>query len=218
MNSLRLLLACTITAMANAQDLTLAELASRPEFLPNQCSLTKPVMVERHVLSPGQKLTVKSLRGKNVELWTPDGGNTFETKADVTDVLAVAQETWKKLTPEQRSLTYAQLLQSKELWPYRVTVNVKLSPLAMPYADGIDVGDSLVLKGVEGSQILVVSEKMKMTFPLEPRDTDILDSARKLVENPDAFPGRITEDLAGNLINPGTGAAAPLEGKAEPRY
>jgi nucleoredoxin len=81
----------------------------------------------------------------------------------------------------------------------------------------LKAGESVVLKGVEGNDLLVAAEKLKLMFTVAPRDTDLLESARKLLVNKDAFPGRITEDLAGKMIHPSTSAPLTLEANAQPK-
>jgi len=211
----RIVLAFCFAPVVLAQDLTLSELANRPEFLPSQVTLKQPVKLQgRPTLAAGQTLAVVSVGGTQVELETPDGRSTFSTKADDTDVLAKAQESWKKLTPEQRALTYAMLLKRNDLWPYRVTLKrvVHLS------GGDLKAGESAILVGVEGKDLLLVNEKGKFLYHLEPAGTDLLESARKLVVNKAALPSRVREDLKGKLFNPLTGAvAAPVTGP-EPKY
>lgn len=216
MKTLRLL---TLTALfataAFAQELTLADLARRPELLPAQVTLKQPVKLQgRPAIPVGQKLTVVSVRGTSVELETPDGRSLFTTKADDTDLLATAQETWRKLTPEQRALTLMALLQRKELWTYRVTLK---QPVRLDTGE-IKPGEQAILVGVEGNDLLLAYEKGNFLFNVAPAGTDLLDSARKLLVDKNAFPGRVVEDLRGKLISPVTGAAAPLEAKTDPRY
>ncbi len=216
MKTLRLpLVSALLVAVAFAQDLTLADLARRPELLPAQATLKQPVKLQgRAAINAGQKLTVVSVRGTGVELETPDGRSTFTTKADDTDVLSQAQQAWNSLTPEQRTLTIATVLQRKELWPYRVklTQRMRLSGGDLP------AGFAAILVGLEGKQLLLVNEQGKYLFNAEPRDTDLLAAARKLVADKNAFPSRVSEDLAGKLVSPATGAPASLDAKADPKY
>ncbi|HEX2854427.1 MAG TPA: thioredoxin-like domain-containing protein [Opitutaceae bacterium] len=210
-----LVLFALFATAALAQELTLADLARRPELLPAQATLKQPVKLQgRPALPVGQKLTVVSVRGTTVELETPDGRSLFTTKADDTDVLTTAQEMWKKLTPEQRALTLAALLQRKELWTYRVTLK---QPVRLDTGE-IKPGEQAILVNVEGNDLLLAYEKGNFLFNVAPAGTDFLDSARKLLVDKNAFPGRVAEDLRGKLISPATGAAAPLEGKTEPSY
>jgi nucleoredoxin len=205
---------CLLASAVFAQELTLAELARRPEFLPAQVALKNPVKLQgRPAINPGQKLTVVSVRGLNVEVETPDGRSTFNVKADDTDLLATAQATYKKLTPEQRALTYASILQRKDLWPYRV----KLTTTQRLSSGDLKAGEEAILLDVEGGDLSLVYEKGKFIFNVAPRDTDLLESARKLLVDPKAFPARVAEDLKGKMINPLTGAAvASIDGA--PKY
>ncbi len=208
-------LAALLGTTALAQDLTLAELAGRPEFLPTQVTLKQPVKLQgRPGFAIGQKLTVVSVSGTRVELETPDGRSTFSTKVEDTDVLSAAQAEWKKLTPEQRALTYAALLQRKDLWTYRVklTQPMQLSGGTLP------IGEPAILVGLEGDKLLLVHETRKFLFNADTRSTDLLTSARKLLVDKNAFPSRVSEDLMGKLVSPATGAPAPLDAKAEPKY
>jgi nucleoredoxin len=212
--SLLVTAACLVASAAFAQELTLVELSRRPEFLPAKVTLKNPVKLQGHpAINAGQKLTVVSVRGTSVELETPDGRSTFNTKADDTDVLPAAQETWKKLTPEQRALTYASLLQKKDLWTYRVKLT---QPQRLSNGE-VKAGESAILVGVEGNDLLLAYEKGNFLFNVAPRDTDLLESARTLIVNKNAFPARVVEDLKGKLVNPLTGApVANVDGT--PKY
>lgn len=203
-----------LVATVAAQDLTLAELSRRPEFLPAQVTLKQPVKLQgRPAINAGQKLTVVSIRGTSVEVETPDGRSVFNVKADDTDLLASAQATYQKLTPEQRALTYQSLLQRKDLWTYRVKLT---QPMRLSGGE-LKPGTPAILVGTEGNDLLLVNEQGKFLFTAPPRDTDLLDSARKLLIDKQAFPGRVLSDLQGKLINPTTGVAASIEG-GEPSY
>jgi nucleoredoxin len=208
-------LVSTVAPALLAQDLTLAELARRPEFLPAQITLKQPVKLQgRPAMPAGQKLTLVSVRGTSVELETPDGRSVFTTKADDTDVLAAAQQTWNSLNAEQRALTYETLLKRTDLWPYRV----KLTQRMRLSGGDLQPGFAAILVGLEGNQLLLVNEQGKFLFNAQPRDTDLLACARKLIADKNAFPSRVSEDLAGKLVSPATGAPAPLDAKAEPKY
>ena len=206
--------ALVLASASLAQDLTLAELSRRPEFLPTQVTLKQPVKLQgRPAINAGQKLTVVSVRGTKIEVETPDGRSTFDVKAEDTDLLANAQATYNKLTPDQRALTYASLLQRKDLWPYRV----KLTQTQRLSSGDLKAGEEVILLDVEGSDLSLVHEKGRFIFNVAPRDTDLLESARKLLVDKNALPGRIAEDLKGKIVNPLTGAAvASIEGS--PKY
>jgi thiol-disulfide isomerase/thioredoxin len=216
MNTIRLVtLAAFSVASAFAQELTLSELARRPELLPAQVTIKQAVRIQgRPPLPAGQKLTAVSMDGNNIKLESPDGRARFPTRVDNTDVLAVAQETWATLSPEQRALPLAAMLQRKELWTYRVT----LKQAVHLDASELKPGDKAILVGVEGNELLLADANGKFLFNVRPGGTDFVDSARKLLVDPDAFPSRVSQDLEGRLINPATGAAVALDAKDEPRY
>jgi nucleoredoxin len=207
--------ACLFASAAFAQELSLAELSRRPEFLPAQVTLKQPVKLQgRPAINAGQKLTVVAVRGNQVQVETPDGRSTFDVKAEDTDVLASAQATWSKLTPEQRALTYAQLLQRKDLWTYRV----KFTQAQQLSGGEIKAGESAILVSTEGNDLLLAYEKGNFLFNAAPRDTDLLDSARKLLVDKNAFPARVADDLAGKLVDPRSGATVKLADPAPAYY
>ena len=143
MKTSRLFVISTLIATAAfSQDLTLAELARRPEFLPAQATLKQPVKLQgRPAINAGQKLTVIAVQGTSIQVETPDGRSTFNVKADDTDVLTAAQQSWKSLSAEQRALTYASLAQRTDLWTYRVKVKQ-----AMQFPGGsLKPGDAVIL-------------------------------------------------------------------------
>jgi nucleoredoxin len=207
--------ACLMASAAFAQELTLAELARRPEFQPAQVTLKNPVKLQnRPAMNPGQKLTLVGIRNQDVEVETPDGRSTFRTKAADTDVLTAAQETWKKLSPEQRALTYATLLQRQDLWTYRV----KLTQTQRLSTGDLKAGESAILVGIENNALLLAYEKGNFLFNVQPRDTDMLESARKLLVDKKAFPSRVLEDLQGKLVDPSTSAPVAVSANAAPKY
>jgi len=216
MKTFRLLvLACVVAPAAFAQDLTLAELARRPELLPAQVSITKPIKLQnRPAFTVGQKFIVEAVQGANVQLGTLDGRTRFTAPAADTDILAAAQALHKSLSPEQRALTYAVLARRVDLWPYRVKART-----IMQFPGGtVQPGDACILVGFEGPNLSLVHPSGKFLFGCEVRDTDLLDSARKLLADKNAFPSRVSEDLAGKLVAPATSAPMSLDAKAEPKY
>ncbi|HRE80333.1 MAG TPA: thioredoxin-like domain-containing protein [Opitutaceae bacterium] len=214
--SLRLLLIGSFLSVSLfAQELTWQELARRPEFWPSQTSTKRVVTLQGlPPIKAGQKLTLVSIRGNEVEVETPDGKTLFNLKLDETDALAIAQQQWKTWTPEQRALTYAALLKRKDLWTYRVTLR---QPVLLNRGE-IKPGEQAILVRTEGNDLLLAYEKGNFLFQVPPRDTDLLDSARQLLANKNAFPSRVAEDLKGKLVHPETGAAAALKEGAQPDY
>jgi thiol-disulfide isomerase/thioredoxin len=206
-------LICLLSTHAWAQELNWPELVRRPEFWPAQCTIKTAKEFQRGKVAAGQKLDVLALTASQIELASADGLN-FVTKPDDTDALAVARIGWSKLTPAKRELTYASLLKRPELWPYRVKLTRQVELNTGP----LKAGEPMILKAAEGDQLLVVIEKQNMLLNVPPQHTDLLAQAYRRLEKNDALPGRVTEELLGKLINPVTGAAAPLEPNARPRY
>src|SRR6266542_2315394 len=112
--------ACFVTSVAFAQDLSWLEFAQRPEVWPAQCTVKRPFKFQRGAVAAGQKVAVLNIRADRIELGTADG-MSFAAKPDETDAFTLGSAIWKMLSPKQRELTYATLLQRKDLWPYRVT-------------------------------------------------------------------------------------------------
>ena len=208
-----LLVACVIVAAADGQELTWADFARRPEIWPAQCTVKRPMKFQNQVVAAEQKVDVLAVRGNQIELATASG-LTFAAKPEDTDAFVLAGEIWKRLSPPQRALTYATLLQRKELWPYRakLTQPVDLGNIK------IARGEPVILSGVEGSHLLVISEKANTAFDIEPRDTNLIVHAWKAIGSEAALPGRFTEELKGKLISSASGAPVAIEPTAEPRF
>ena len=208
-----LAVACVVTSTAVAQELTWPDLARRPEIWPAQCTVKRPMKFAQESVSAGQKFDVLAVRHNQIELATAKG-LAFAAKPEDTDALALASATWKKLTPKQRELTFATLLQRKDLWPYRVklTQEANLGNMLVPR------GESVILHSVEGSQLLVVYEKGNTLFDTAPRDTDLIAHAWKAIEDPARAPGRYTQELSGKLVSPTSGSPMKIDASAEPRF
>jgi nucleoredoxin len=203
--------ACFVTTAAFAQDFTWAEFAHRPEFWPAQCTVKRAFKFQRDTVSAGEKVVVLNVRADHIELGT-NHGLAFSAKPDETDAFALGSTIWKMLSPKQRALTYPILLQRKDLWPYRVT----LTQAADLGNAKIQRGESVIVSDVEGSELIVISERANLAFNVGPRDTTLIVSAWKALGSSTASPGRYTEELKGKLVNAIGGSAVSLE--SEPRY
>jgi nucleoredoxin len=211
--SLLLAVGCFVTSAAIAQELTWADLVRRSEFWPAQVSVKRAMKFQQDSISAGQKVDVLAIRANQIELAT-DKGLTFAAKPEDTDALALAAATWKKLTPKQRELTYATILQRKDLWPYRVKLTQEAN-----LGDGpLPRGTAVILQSVEGPQLLVVHEKLNTLFNVEPQNTDLITHAWKAIENPAAATSRYAEELSGKLVSATTGSPAKIEAPADVRY
>jgi len=238
-----LLAICMMAGTGAAQDLTWSQLASRPELWPARCTVKEAIKFEGGANIPaGATVDVLGFKGSQADMKTTDGRTYFAAEPDDTDVLAVANAAYAKLTPKQRALTYPLLLQQKELWPYRVTITRGFS---LEPGKDVKVGDQVLVKDIQAGKVDVVSEKLNARFAVALAATDVMAQARKFVEDDQAGPrllamqrlakekwlaeqkaradeikakGRIPMELEGKLINSMTGQPEPLDMNALPRY
>jgi len=205
-----------LTITAGAQELTWAELLRRPEHWPQECTMKKSFEFQGgKSLKVGQKVTVLEMSPNEIVIGSLDGKVSFGTKPTDTDALATANAAYAKLTPKQRELTYAALLRRLDLWPYRVAGREAFD---LGGANKIPKGESLILIGVEGNELLVGSVKLNTSFTVRPQQTDLILHARKFLEDKQGAPGRLLEELQGKLLDPTTGKSAALDPKAAPRH
>lgn len=216
MKTLNLICAVTLLAAAvSAQELTWPQLLQKREFQPAQCTLKKSLEFQSgKSVKAGQTLNILEMHPDEIVLGTIDGRMSFGVKPADTDALAVANAAYAKLTPKQRELTYAVILKHPELWPW----SLKLT-------DSFDLGgrrwrkgDTFYLMSVKQGKLVVVPPTFNLHTELDPQDTDILSYARKYVDDTNNAPGRLALELQGKLVNAATGAAAPLNTNAMPRY
>ncbi|HUK84202.1 MAG TPA: thioredoxin-like domain-containing protein [Verrucomicrobiae bacterium] len=217
MKTLHLVLAvCLGSTIAAAEELTWQDLVSRPEVRPTQCTVKKAMKFKSGAsVQAGQKVNILKFEPNQIVISTMDGRVTFAASPTDTDVLAVANEAWAKLTPAQRGLTYASLLKRPDLWPW----SVKLTA-AYEFSGGrrMNKGDTVYLMTVKNGELVVCPSQFDMHFEVAPDATDILTFARKYVDNKDGAPGRLVQELDGKLINAATSEPAPLKSDPMPRY
>jgi len=217
MKSLRGLVAVfAFATAASGQELTWQDLVRRPELRPTQCSMRQGLEFQSGMkVVAGQKVNILELEAGEIVLSTPDGRIVFAAQPDDTDVLAVANAEYAKLTPAQRELTHASLLQRPELWPWKLTV---LETFDLGAGRRINKGDSVYLMAAVNGELVVTPSQFDMHFELPPEDTDILAQARQYVDSKDGAPGRLVQELDGKLIDAATGQPAPFQAGAVPRY
>jgi hypothetical protein len=234
---------CAIAGGAEAQELSWADLAKRPELWPEQCTVKAAIKFDGGVtVQAGQKVDVVDFKGEEVDLRTHDGRTYFAAESDETDVLDVARNAYAGLTPKQRELSYPAIVQRKELWPYRVTITRSFD---LVRGKTVQAGDQVLVKDVQAGKIDVVSEKLNARFGAAFSATDLMAQARRFVEDDQAGPrllemqkaaaekllaeqkllgekikqeGRVAVELDGKLINSVTGQPQPLDKNSLPRY
>src|SRR5688500_3465492 len=228
-----------LATAASGQELNWAELARRSDLWPPQCAAKTEMKFDGGVtIKPGQPLKVLKVTAAEVQVSTLDDRTTFTAEPGETDVLAVAQQAFAKLTPKQRALSFDTLLRQKELWPQFVTLkrSFDLAP-----GKAVRAGDQVELMNLEPGGIAVKSESLKATFKVVTDATDLMTQARKLVEDEKAAPrfvdarkqeqtkqivveqkkqnfGPVITELEDKLVSSVTGKPAPLDTTALPRY
>jgi hypothetical protein len=231
---------------AIGQELNWAELSHRPELWPAQCTAKVEMKFDGGVtIRPGQKLTVLQVTATEVQIQTPDGRITSTADPDETDVLAVANADFAKLTPKQRALTYQTLVRQKDAWPEQITVKktFELAPGKI-----VRAGDQFTVTDVLADRVAVKSDSLKATFHVAVQSTDVMARARKLIDDPAAAPrfvdamkqaqeqqlvqqrqqqavqekvrvtGPVIAELEPELISSVTGKPAPFDEEALPKY
>lgn len=195
--------------------LTWNDLVRRPETRPTTCTVKKEYRFQGGVtVRPGTLVNVVEVKPAELVLETTDGRIRFGAKPDETDILAVAGAAWSQLTPAQRELTYAVLMQRTDLWPYRLK-------LAVPFnleGRSTRVGDAALLLSGQGNALLVRLEGTDIAFDVEPAQTDLMAQARAALLTPTGAKGRLLEELSGKLVRPATGQAVALDADARPKY
>ncbi len=204
-----------LPSLAFAADLTWPDLVRRPEFWPSQCTLKRALEFESgKKVKAGQVVDVVSINPTEIEVEIPAQDLSFAPRPEETDALARANAVWKSLSPVQRELTFETLLKRQELWPYRVTLTAEFT------VDGVrfERGRRVILAGTQGRKLTVVSEAPLKVFDVLPQATDLIDQARRCVAAGHATPARVLDELDGRLVSATTGAPAPLDPGASPRY
>ena len=80
-------------------------------------------------------------------------------------MLGVAREAYAKLTPKQRELTCALLVQRKDLWPYRVKITRSFD---LARGKTVRAGDEVLVKDVQPGKVDLASEKLNARFGVVP--------------------------------------------------
>ncbi len=235
--------ACVIASVGFSQELSWAELARRPELWPAQCTIKQGVAFQDGVrVAAGQTLRVHQVKANEAEVGTLDGRTDFTVGPDETDLLAVAQAAYARLTPRQRALTYPAIARQKELWPAEVAL-----------AKSFDLGGGISLHaGAKIAVVAVLPDRLTLHIPqgdfqVAPYATDVMAQARQFVEDPQAGPRflaaqqqlagaqkqaaeqrvadekqaaqvRIYTELQGKLVNSLTDRPEPLDARAPPHY
>lgn len=240
MNALKsCVLYCNLIAASFAQELNWAELARRADLWPEQCTAKQQMQFDGGVtVKPGQKLTVLKVMPTEVQVETLDKKTAFTADPEETDLLAVAQAAYAKLTAKQRALSYEAVVRQKDLWPQRVAVKKAFD---FGGGRGVREGEQVLVEEILADRLSVIAESAKARFQVAPMATDVMTLARALAEDPKAAPrfvdakkqeeekrvaveqkkqtlGPVFTELAPELISSVTGKPAPFDESALPKY
>lgn len=232
-----------LSCAAFGQTLTWAQLSTRPELWPTQCTVKTAIkFADGATVSAGQTVNLRQFKGNEVDLVTTDGKTFFAAEPDETDVLNRANTDFAKLTPKQRALTYPAVARQQDLWPYRVTITREFT---LAPGKNVKIGDLVMVKDVQPDRVDVISTNLNARFAVASAATDLMAQVRKFVEDPAAGPrllavqkeqqekimaeekaeaerikaiGRLPVELKGKLINSMTGQPDPLDTNSLPRY
>lgn len=193
--------------------LTFQDLLKKPELRPAKITLTETLSFQSGmVLKAGQKFDVVDLQAPNSVIVSLGRGN-FELFVNQTDIVQAANAEWNKLTPQQKSLTVADVIKRPDLWSYRLKVKDTFDV----GRERVNKGDTVYLMDIEGGKLRVVPKSFSQNFDLAPEDTDILEQARLHLAKGGA-PGILAEELQGRLMNQVTGQPYNLDMNKLPKY
>ncbi len=217
MKILRLLLiAGLLASTVQAAPLTWSALVGQPGLWPTECTLTRTIRFRQGGgVAAGTHVKVLQLEGDRAILGTPDGRYRFAVRPDDTDILQLAAGAGAQLSPQDRGLSYAAILQREDLWPYRVTLT---EPDDLGAGNIVRRGVKVIVMGVDQDQLLVGSERLNTSFDVDPRTTDLMEQARRFASRPGGAPGRFVEELAGKLVDITNSAPDALKNPSKLRY
>ncbi|GAB6059861.1 thioredoxin-like domain-containing protein [Desulfonatronum parangueonense] len=185
---------------AMSEELTLHDILQRPELGPTECTLTRNISLTSGVqFNAGQKMVILEYREDQVLLINLDGRTAFTVDYDDTDILDISRSIFSKLTPKQRSLTMEKVLQSPELWPYKVKQLISTYYSSSKNPRGLE----LYLTDVNDHSLLLTQPDHSFSSEYPFVYTDFFVRARENLES--GAPGRLLEDLQGKLIDAVTG-------------
>ena len=210
-----LAIAVAVAASGAAQGLNWAELTGRPDLWPAHCTLNRTIKFRQGGgVDAGQTLKVLRLESDRAIVATADGRFRFAVKPEDTDILQLVGGSAANPTPQQPGLTSAEILRRPDLWPYHATLT---APVDLG-SQGLPRGEPVILMGVEQGQLLVGSDRLNTSFDVDPRQTDLMEQARRFAEAKGGAPGRFVEELNGKLVDIATSAPASLENPSRLRY
>ncbi|MDQ8182250.1 thioredoxin-like domain-containing protein [Pelagicoccus sp. SDUM812005] len=195
--------------------LSWSELVRKREAWPQTAIIQKELRFsDGAVVRSGSEIEIVELKTREVVASANRGRVTFAVEPEATTTLDAANAAWATLTPEQRDLSYRDLANRSELWPYRLKLAV---PVEFSGAPSLKAGDEVLFLKYDRNQLLLRIPNSDIAFNFEAENTDLLQQARDRLAKPDSAPGRLLEELAGKLVDPATGRRVELP-QTQPQY
>lgn len=193
------LIATGAWAADSPEQLTLSDLAHRPDRWPSQVALASDGNFGGRSHAKGESLKLVDFDGQTVVL-SAAADQQIGVSADNCDLLEAANAMWAKLTPEQRAVDLAAIASDVSLWPPKVATQV-----AFQISTGgvVPVGTECeVLAVTQKGLDLAIAKPVPARLQALPGQTDLLARARERVGvAPDKRPSRIAAALRGGLVD-----------------
>ncbi len=184
---------------AQADTLTLANLANRPDLWPATVTLGRAFEFGGGASAQaGQIVRVLGFDGTEVVV---DAGNELVFGVAPADVnlLAAANQAWALLTPAQRAVEPQMLLQDASLWPERVTA---FAGFALDNGTELAPNGEYELLSYTREGVKLYSGQHNTILTAELGATDLVARARqRVLIEPAKRPARIAAALRGKLVD-----------------
>lgn len=193
--------------------LTYSELKNKNEFWPAKITIRKKIDFNSKItLNEGDVYPLHKVNGDNVYVYMfNDSGDslTLVLNQENTDFLEKGNDIYDNLTPEQRQITYKNLDDYKEYWPYNVEIT---KTVTFTSADNINVGETVVLLDNKNRKTTLSNGKMR--FTVENKKCNLLQKTRENVANKSTGSRTILSELSKNLLMASEGVLVPLTEEA----
>lgn len=187
--------------------LTLNDLRNHSERWPASVTVPRDLNFQGGAtVKKGQVVKVTDLNGSEVVV-DSGSGLVFGLPIAETDFVARANAAWAELTPGQREITAASLIDDRRLWPVKVR---SFAEFRLGNGGVIKSGGEFELIAVERDGVKLLAPEYNTTLRVQPQATDLIERARALaLVSPEKRPSRIAAVLRGNLVDASGRATDP---------
>lgn len=194
------LLACLAVFTCSVHAVTPAELAANPLWMPAETSITQDLSFsDGKRARKGVNYRIFALEGDQLRLWFPDGRSTFNIAVAQTKLVEDAEARLKKMSPAQRELSTAALVERSELWPLQVKL---VDTVTYDNGSRLTKNSQMTVTSFDGTQVQVYEPRKNALYNVNVSITDFFD---RCLENADApRPSRLYQELAATVVAPDT--------------